>query len=121
MGIKNLNTFVTKYAKDGIIDINISSLNGSKIAIDTSIFLYKFMYSNKFIDSFIQQIYHFRTFNIVPIYIFDGQPPKEKQDILDGRKDLKLKNEEKINELEKKLNETSDLEEKKRLKKNLVF
>ena len=116
MGIKNLNTFVTKYAKEGIEDINISMLKGQVIAIDTSIFLYKFMYSNKFIDSFIQQIYHFSTFKIKPIYIFDGQPPKEKQDILDGRKELKLKNEEKINNLELKLQNSLDLEEKKKLK-----
>ena len=121
MGIKNLNTFVTKYAKEGIEDINISMLKGQVIAIDTSIFLYKFMYSNKFIDSFIQQIYHFSTFKIKPIYIFDGQPPKEKQDILDGRKELKLKNEEKINNLELKLQNSLDLEEKKKIKRDIVF
>lgn len=121
MGIKNLNTFITKYANEGIKDINISSLNGYKIAIDTSIFLYKFMYSNKFIDSFIQQIYHFQTFNIIPIYIFDGQPPKEKQNILEARKENKLKTEEKITELELKLNNINDVEEKKKIKKNLLF
>jgi flap endonuclease-1 len=121
MGIKNLNSFITKYAKDGITDINISTLSGKAIAIDTSIFMYKFMYSHKFIDSFIQQIYHFRTFKITPIYIFDGQPPQEKQDILDERKEVKNKNETKINDLELKIEQCEDIEMKKKLKKDLVF
>lgn len=121
MGIKNLNSFITKYAKDGIVDINISTLSGKVIAIDTSIFMYKFMYSYKFIDSFIQQIYHFRTFKIIPIYIFDGKPPKEKQEVLEKRKDSKKKNEDKLLELESKLNNTEDLEEKRKIKKDLAI
>ena len=121
MGIKNLSNFISKRTNNGVEEINISSLNGYKIAIDTSIFLYKFMYSSKFIDNFIQQIYHFKSFNIIPIYVFDGKPPKEKQQILDERKTLKDKNLIKIDELEKKLLNIVDNEEKKKLKKELFI
>ena len=47
------------------------------------------MYSLKFVDNFIQQIYHFSKFNIKPIYVFDGAPPKEKQETLNNRKEQK--------------------------------
>ena len=91
MGIKNLNTFITNHAQESIQEVDISTLEGCKIAIDTSIFAYKFMYSSKFIDNFIQQVSHFTRFNMTPIYVFDGAPPKEKQDILNNRREHKEK------------------------------
>ena len=91
MGIKNLNSFLEKHAKMAINEHNLSRYKNKKIAIDTSIFLYKFMYSGKFLESFINQVYHFRRFDIIPIYVFDGAPPKEKQEVLDNRKEHKLK------------------------------
>lgn len=91
MGIKNLNSFLQKNAFEGIKELNISSLSGSSIAIDTSIFLYKFMYSGRFIDNFMSQVGHLYSNNITPIYVFDGAPPKEKQEVLNQRKDQKEK------------------------------
>jgi len=91
MGIKNLNSFLQKNASEGIQETDISTLNGNTIAIDTSIFLYKFMYSGRFIDNFMSQVGHFYSHNITPIYIFDGAPPKEKQEILNQRKEQKEK------------------------------
>ena len=58
MGIKNLNSFLKNNASEGIEETDISSLSGNTIAIDTSIFLYKFMYSGRFIDNFMS-LYHF--------------------------------------------------------------
>ena len=111
MGIKNLNTFITKKAPEGIKDTEISEIEGQKLAIDTSIFLYKFMYSLKFIDSFIQQIYHFRKFNITPIYVFDGAPPKEKQETLNSRKEQKDKLCQNIEKIQLEIKEKRKLKE----------
>jgi flap endonuclease-1 len=91
MGIKNLNTFLQKNASEGIKQRDISTLEGKSLAIDTSIFLYKFMYAGRFIDNFLSQVSHLRSFNIRPIYVFDGAPPKEKQEILNQRKEQKEK------------------------------
>lgn len=99
MGIKNLNFFLKSNASEGIQELNISSLSGDTIAIDTSIFLYKFMYSGRFIDNFMSQVGHFYSHNITPIYIFDGAPPKEKQEILNQRKEQKEKMYCKLEEL----------------------
>ena len=105
MGIKNLNSFLEKHAKMAINEHNLSRYKNQKIAIDTSIFLYKFMYSGKFLESFINQVYHFRRFDINPIYVFDGAPPKEKQEVLDNRKEHKLKIQQRVEELEAKIKE----------------
>ena len=115
MGIKNLNSFLEKHAKLGLYERYLSKYDGKIVAIDTSIFLYKFKYSGKFIDSFINQVYHLKRFNVDIIYIFDGVPPKEKQAVLDNRKSQKLKLQSKIDEMEKKLKESEfkDIIEKK--------
>ena len=121
MGIKSLNTFINKHASQAIQEVDISTLGGSKIAIDTSIFLYKFMYSSKFIDSFIQQIYHFRKLNIQPIYVFDGAPPKEKQDTLNSRKEHKDKLCLKMDEIKEQIKIKKQLKEDiKSLQKELA-
>lgn len=117
MGIKNLNAFLDKHAKLGVSEQNISKYSGKTFAIDTSIFLYKFKYSGKFLDSFINQIYHLKRFDIDMIYVFDGAPPVEKQDIIDSRKVQKNKLKNKIEELENLLETLSvdNLLEKKNL------
>ena len=111
MGIKNLNSFIKKHSQNGIKDITISDLQNRTIAVDTSIFMYKFMYSNRFIDNFIQQLFHLKSFNIKPIYIFDGKPPEEKKEVLDNRKESKIKISNKILELEEKRSKLVDSNE----------
>jgi flap endonuclease-1 len=111
MGIKSLNAFIKKHAYNGIKDITISELQNKTIAIDTSIFMYKFMYSHRFIDNFIQQLFHLKTFNIRPIYIFDGKPPDEKKEVLDSRKENKEKISNKIIELEEKKKNLTNIQE----------
>ena len=103
MGIKNLNTFLQKNASEGITQEDISYLEGKTIAIDTSIFLYKFMYSGRFIDNFLSQVSHLRSCKIKPIYVFDGAPPKEKQEILNQRKEQKEKMYCRLEELQEKI------------------
>lgn len=99
MGIKNLNQFLKKHT-ECIKEIDIKDISNTVLAVDTSIFLYKFKYSHKLLEHFIQQIFHFKKNNIELIYVFDGKPPKEKQNTLDGRKEVKDKYNNKITLLE---------------------
>ena len=108
MGIKNLNQFLKKHT-DCIREIDISNLSNSILAVDTSIFLYKFKYSNKLLDYFIQQYYHFKKFNIELIYVFDGKPPKEKQLTLNNRKETRDKNNNKIEILKSTLENSNEV------------
>ena len=104
MGIKDLNAFLLKQTTKSIINGSLRSLSDKKVAIDTSIFLYKFKYkSDNIIPKFFEQINRLRLNKITPIYIFDGKPPIEKQDILQKRKEKKRENKFKIEVLKNKL------------------
>lgn len=110
MGIRNLNKFLLKHCNNSsIFDIHLSELYGKKIAIDISIFLYKFERNNKLLQNIYNMISIFKYYNIIPVFIFDGKPPKEKKYILQQRKEEKNANKIKIQELEKILNENINL------------
>jgi len=65
---------------------SLKSYDGKIIVIDISIYLYKYLYNNQnYIISFIKQILRLLANGIKPIYIFDGAPPIEKQNILKDR------------------------------------
>lgn len=122
MGIKDLNKFIKTFAPKAIKQVPISNYKGQTLAVDTSIFLYKFKYSNKLIDSFFQQYYHFKKEGVDLIYVFDGKPPEEKEYVLNSRKHVKEKQVNKIEELRNKLEQTdeNDIESRKKLKKQLA-
>lgn len=87
MGIKDLNKFINTHVPEGSQTKDLCYLRGQKVAIDTSIFLYKYLYKNdNFLEGFFQQIYKLSANNITPIYVFDGSPPSEKKYVLDSRK-----------------------------------
>src|ERR1700744_5814129 len=89
MGIKNLIKLIKEYAPAAIKEIKINALAGTKIGIDASIAIYQWSTINGIIGSHGKPINHiqgafFRTVSllcagITPIYIFDGAPPKSKE------------------------------------------
>ena len=68
MGITGLNTFLK--AKFHVIQEKLlKDLCYKTCAIDTSIFIYKFLYKNdRFIEGFFQQIFRLMTNGITPLY-----------------------------------------------------
>lgn len=120
MGIKNLTTFLLEHCPDAIKQGELSELNGKKVAIDTSIFLYRFKYKgNKLIAKFFEQINRLRMHNIMPVYVFDGVPPEEKKSVIISRK-LKLEDKQnKIEVLNKEIEATTDLEQIKTLESEI--
>lgn len=116
MGIKQLKKILKKYCKDGIKEINIKDLKNKTIAIDTSIYLYKYTYTNNIIEGFIRQINHLLKYNITPIYLLDGKPTEDKRDLINKRKKMYNNKKEIIQELS---NNIKEIEEKiKKLKNN---
>lgn len=106
MGIKGLGTFLKKYNKQLVL----STLSCKRIAIDASIFMYKFKYmsdSSEFINKFRFQIKKFKINSITPIYVFDGKSPELKQKLKESRKLVKTitLTKEDINSLKELLNE----------------
>lgn len=100
MGIKDLYKLLEKYSPNAIKNIHLSKYNNKKVAIDISIYLYQYKYSEKnILNGFIKQLNHFKKFNITPIYIFDGKPPKQKEITLETRSKNKENMINKIKEL----------------------
>lgn len=86
MGIKNLTSIIKQHAPDGIKKVHLSEYRGRILAIDTSIYLYKYMYNGNHLEGFVRQIMRLMRNNITPLYVFDGKPPEEKKGILEDRK-----------------------------------
>jgi len=92
MGVEGLNQYllhnVSKESKT-IQKIYTNQLKGKKIAIDASIYIYKYFVNNNYVmlnDSIHKMINDFIINRITPIFIFDGKPPKLKNYIIDKRK-----------------------------------
>ena len=110
MGIKNLLKFLNTYP-DLVEDKNITDFSGKKIAIDISILLYQVVISvrnsgadlvNKKgeITSHVLGLFNktvkLLSKGIIPVYVFDGKPPEIKRKVLDLRKNIRKKAEEKL-------------------------
>ena len=97
MGIRSLASLIKQKSPNSIQTTALYSLSGKKVAVDTSIFLYKSLSNyrhngdylrNKVgkIVSHIVGIFYktiqYLSVGITPIYIFDGKPPIEKKEVL---------------------------------------
>jgi len=90
MGIRMLNKFLQDKCKSSISRVNLSELSGKKISVDISIYLYKFLGENALLENLYLMISIFRENNIIPVFVFDGKPPAEKNDTIAFRKKTKI-------------------------------
>jgi hypothetical protein len=104
MGIRNLNRFlIDNTSHHSIRKVGLQLFENKIVAIDTSIYLYKFIEKNALIENMYLLITILRKYNIVPLFIFDGKPPKEKKELLEKRRLEKKEAEKKFNELKSQL------------------
>ena len=89
MGIKHLNKFLRTECSESIKAITIAELSGKKIAVDISIYMYKYESNEALIENMYLMLATFCQYNIIPIFIFDGKPPTEKKALLQKRKEDK--------------------------------
>ena len=128
MGIKGLTGLIKKTSPDSIQHIGLYTMKEKRVAIDTSIFLYKSLINvrskgdylrNKDgkVVSHIQGLYYktnqLLSFGITPIYIFDGKPPQEKSQTIKERV-------KKADECKSKMAATTDKKEKLNLEKGTI-
>ena len=128
MGIKGLTGLIKKTSPDSIQHIGLYTMKEKRVAIDTSIFLYKSLINvrskgdylrNKDgkVVSHIQGLYYktnqLLSFGITPIYIFDGKPPPEKSQTIKERV-------KKADECKAKMAVTTDKKEKQNLEKGTI-
>tara|TARA_B110000046_G_C12959326_1_gene383772 strand:+ start:92 stop:1087 length:996 start_codon:yes stop_codon:yes gene_type:complete len=128
MGIHNLTSLIKSKSPDSINTEALYKLSGSTVAIDTSIFLYKSLTNIRSNGDYIRNkngdiISHiigilnktilYLSFNIKPIYIFDGKPPIEKKELLQQRS-KKAKEQKLLSE------KSTTIEDKNKYEKNSV-
>jgi flap endonuclease-1 len=87
MGIRYLNRFLRENAASAIKMISLAELSGKKIAVDISIYMYKYAAENTLIENMYAMLSMFRYYNIIPIFVFDGKPPAEKKELLLKRRE----------------------------------
>jgi len=119
MGIKHLNTFLTNHCNTKIQKIHLSNFTGKSVAIDTSIYLYRFIAENKLVEHMFSMVSTFLSYGVRPIFVFDGAPPPEKKDVLVQRRENKRAAKAKY-EILKEANPDQDTEEMEKLKKQFV-
>ena len=107
MGIQYLNRILRTYASNGIREIPLRSLKGKTLAVDTSIYLYRYQAEDALIENMYLMISLFRHHDITPVFVFDGEPPAEKRELLEERKRDKEEAKQRWLELEQELNSTS--------------
>lgn len=90
MGIKNLKVILTQKCQHAINTRKLDSYRGMVLGIDISIFLYKYLYNNSdHIEGLTRLVLRLLKNQITPVFIFDGKPPKEKNEVLLDRKEKK--------------------------------
>ncbi len=88
MGIQNLSKILKSKASNAMVKRSLSSYMGYRVAIDTSIFLYKYMFVyGNVIDGLTRLIVILLQNGILPVFVLDGKPPKEKNELLKERKE----------------------------------
>ena len=90
MGIRNLNMFLKTNCKKAINRTSLKNLSGKKIAVDISIYMYKYESEDCLIENIYLMISIFRQYNIIPIFVFDGKSPTEKKELLQKRREDKI-------------------------------
>jgi hypothetical protein len=111
MGIRNLNRFLKENASESIRLCKLAELSGKKIAVDISIYMYRFASENNLIENIYLMLSVFRHYNIIPIFVFDGKPPPEKKELLQKRKEDKQEAEEEYKKLKRSLEINKDMDE----------
>jgi len=105
MGIKSLHQILQEHAPDCYKPTHLSNYAFKKIAIDISLFLFKFKASagDRWINSFIDLVNCLRKWDIHSIFIYDGKAPLEKFEEQQKRRESQSKQKDNIKELEKEI------------------
>ena len=111
MGIRFLNNYLRDKCPNSIHVMHMSNLSGKKIAVDISIYLYKYEADDVLLENMYQMVSIFRYYNITPIFIFDGKPPPEKRALLVKRKEDKKVAQQEYDVLKKSLENNQDYDD----------
>lgn len=109
MGIPKLNKMLMEScSQKSIKKIHLKELYNKKIAVDISIYLYKFLAEDNFMENLYLFLSVFKYYCAIPIFIFDGKPPIEKYALLKRRYSEKQQAYSEYQQIEKMIENVSD-------------
>lgn len=114
MGIRYLNRFLKENASSAIRLADLGELANKKIAVDISIYMYRFASEGALIENMYLMLSVFKYYGIIPVFIFDGKPPPEKRELLKKRKEDKFEAEQEYNKLQDLLKGNNNMDENER-------
>jgi flap endonuclease-1 len=121
MGIPKLNSWLlNKCSPNSITKKNLSEFEDRKIAVDISIYLYKFLMDDRFHEHLYLFLAIFKYYCIQPIFVFDGKAPVEKRDLLKKRQKDKQEASAEFGILETQLNDIEDEVKKKEIQDKMA-
>lgn len=102
MGIKNLMKIIQKYAPAALTYTKIDKYKNKTIAIDSSLMIYKMIFAIRMngydiknddiivthLHALLLKFQGFIKYNITPVFVFDGMPPKIKETTLKQRSEF---------------------------------
>lgn len=89
MGIRNLNRFIQQRCPETPTRIHLRDLTGKRIAVDTSIYMYRYSGEGALLENMYLMASVFRHYDIHAVFIFDGPPPPQKTDLIELRRKKK--------------------------------
>jgi flap endonuclease-1 len=119
MGIPKLNKLLMERCPNAIEKIHLETLLNKKIAVDISIYLYKFIADGDYMEHLYLFLSVFKYYCIVPIFIFDGKPPPEKSALLKRRYCEKQEAYREYKSLQQLMSEISDPKKLDELEKTM--
>jgi len=100
MGIRGLTGWIRWAAPAAIKTPNWASFTKKRVGIDILGFLYKAKANKTHPITYIAHlIAKCREYNIIPIPVFDGKPPDEKRETIKLRNEARIKNDQKLQQL----------------------
>uniref|UniRef100_A0A6C0K961 XPG N-terminal domain-containing protein n=1 Tax=viral metagenome TaxID=1070528 RepID=A0A6C0K961_9ZZZZ len=96
MGVRGLMSLIHKHSPNAVVTLRAKDIRNKVFVIDTSILLYKYSHASKtfknaHISGFLNRITTWVQAGVVPLFVFDGEPPDAKLQTLRKRKEEKRK------------------------------
>jgi len=108
---KNISDYIRSFKSDGYQFFNTRNEKFT-VGVDLLLYAHKYKYScDNIYDGFLNQILHFLSNRVIPVYIIDGVAPDEKNDIIEHRMNKRIKIDKKIKCLEDELIDLDDNKE----------
>lgn len=86
MGIRFLNRLIQSKCPEAFSRIHFEQLRGKNIAVDISIYIYRFIAEGALLEKMYLMGSIFRHYDINAIFVFDGPPPVQKTEVIEIRK-----------------------------------